>query len=127
MAVRSWAPAQNQTQQPEFQEFWPLELPPLPPGLRDVGCLCAPLAGRRLQLIADLSPVRAGRRQRVVDAFHAASTVAIAVGDLPAALTITDRAAAEDPINDQASLSALKLLRVLALRGDFDAGCTRLG
>jgi predicted ATPase/DNA-binding CsgD family transcriptional regulator len=53
----------------------------------------------------------------VVDAYHVASTTAIAVGDLPTALTLARRAPVDDPVGAHPWVAAPRQVRVLTLTG----------
>ncbi|WP_170223603.1 ATP-binding protein [Nonomuraea turkmeniaca] len=74
----------------------------------------------RLGLITTLPAGDPASTAETIDAFHAASSAAIAVGNLPAARTIQQRSRTEDPIGAHPYIAAPRLVRVLALTGRFD-------
>ena len=78
------------------------------------------LGSERLRLAADLPRHDPSAAAEITDAFHAASTAAIAAGDLPAAEAIARRARTDDPIGSHPYIWAPRLVRVLALTGRFD-------
>ncbi len=77
----------------------------------------------RMRLVAPLPRHEPYAASEIIDAYHVASTTAIATGDLPAALSVA-AAAVEvevDPVGDDAYISLPRLIRVYALTGRFDA------
>jgi predicted ATPase/DNA-binding CsgD family transcriptional regulator len=78
------------------------------------------LGSERLRLAAQLPRHEPAAAAEITDAFHAASTAAIAAGDLPAAAAIARRARTDDPIGSHPYIWAPRLVRVLALTGRFD-------
>ena len=78
------------------------------------------LGSERLQLAARLPRHEPSAAAEITDAFHAASTAAIAAGDLPAAAEIARRARTGDPIGSHPYIWEPRLVRVLALTGQFD-------
>ncbi|UJW30325.1 LuxR C-terminal-related transcriptional regulator [Saccharothrix sp. AJ9571] len=79
------------------------------------------IARERLDLLPVLIRHRPADGIEMFDLFHSASVCAVAVGDLPGALTIADRATEQDPVNgDYPFVSLLKYLAPLTLSGRFD-------
>ncbi|WP_168200879.1 LuxR C-terminal-related transcriptional regulator [Allokutzneria sp. NRRL B-24872] len=79
------------------------------------------LARERLDLLPALARHRPGDGIEMFDLFHSVSVSAVAVGDLPGALAIADRATEQDPVNsDYPFVSLLKYLAPLTLSGRFD-------
>jgi len=81
------------------------------------------IAGDRLRLAATLGRHEPAAVAELVDAYHVASTTAVAVGDLPAALELARRAPVDDPVADHPYVSAPRQVRALTLTGDFTAAC----
>jgi hypothetical protein len=75
------------------------------------------IARERLALAGTLRWHEPGAVAEVADAYHVASTTAIAVGDLPAALTLARRAPTDDPIAEHPWVVAPRQVRVLTLTG----------
>jgi len=79
------------------------------------------IARERLDLVPMLTKHRPADGIEMFDLFHSVSVCAVAVGDLPGALAIADRATEQDPINgDYPFVSLLKYLAPLTLSGRFD-------
>jgi predicted ATPase/DNA-binding CsgD family transcriptional regulator len=78
------------------------------------------LADERLQLAVGLSRHDPAAAAEITDAFHVASTTAIAAGDLPDAAALAGRARSDDPIGGHPYIWAPRLVRMLALTGRFD-------
>ncbi|MFI5593088.1 ATP-binding protein [Amycolatopsis sp. NPDC051758] len=79
------------------------------------------IARERLDLLPTLSRHRPADGIEMFDLFHSVSVCALAVGDLPGALAIADRASEQDPVNrDYPFVSLLKFLAPLTLSGRFD-------
>ena len=78
------------------------------------------LGSERLRLAADLPRHDPSAAAEITDAFHAASTAAIAAGDLQVAEAIARRARTDDPIGSHPYIWAPRLVRVCALTGRFD-------
>ena len=79
------------------------------------------IARERLDLLPTLSRHRPADGIEMFDLFHSVSVCALAVGDLPGALAIADRATEQDPVNrDYPFVSLLKYLAPLTLSGRFD-------
>ena len=83
------------------------------------------LAGERLRIATTLPRHDPAAVAEIVDAFHVAPRAALGAGDLPAALALARRAPADDPIGGHPYLQAPRLVRVLALTGDFDEALSR--
>jgi len=83
------------------------------------------LAGERLRLATTLPRHDPAAVAEIVDAFHVAPGAALGAGDLPAALALARQAHADDPIGGHPYLQAPRLVRALALTGDFDEGLSR--
>ena len=83
------------------------------------------LAGERLQLATALPRHDPAAVAEIIDAFHVAPVAALGTGDLPTALALARRSRAEDPIGGHPYLQAPRLIRVLALTGDFDEALGR--
>jgi predicted ATPase len=83
------------------------------------------LAGERLRLATILPRHDPAAVAEIVDAFHVAPRAAVAAGDLPAALALARQAHADDPIGGHPYLQAPRLVRVLALTGDYDEALSR--
>ena len=79
------------------------------------------LGSERLRLAADLPRHDPSAAAEITDAFHAASTAAIAAGDLQVAEAIARRARTDDPIGSHPYIWAPRLVRVLP----SPAGSTR--
>ncbi|GAA3440835.1 hypothetical protein Pve01_20140 [Planomonospora venezuelensis] len=96
----------------------------------DAVCTAAKNAGRlreahrhslqRLALLESMDHHDPRATAEIEDAFLAASTLAIAVGDLPAALTTARRAAGSALIGEAPFITANQLIPVLVLTGGFD-------
>jgi hypothetical protein len=78
------------------------------------------IAAERLGLLDALPWHQPYAAAEIVDVFHAASTAAIAAGELRAALELAHRAGTEDPSGDHPYLATPRMVRVLALTGQFD-------
>ncbi|TDV57358.1 putative ATPase [Actinophytocola oryzae] len=78
------------------------------------------IAEDRLALAHTLPWHEPGAVTEVVDAFHVASTTAVAVGNLPAALALARRAPADDPVAGHPYVAAPRQVRVLTLAGRLD-------
>ncbi len=79
------------------------------------------IARERLDLLPMLTRHRPADGIEMFDLFHSVSVCALAVGDLPGALAIADRATEQDPVNgDYPFVSLLKYLAPLTLSGRFD-------
>jgi predicted ATPase len=85
------------------------------------------LAGERLWIATTLPRHDPAAVAEIVDAFHVAPRAALGAGDLPAALALARQAIADDPIGGHPYLQAPRLVRVLALTGDFDEALSRAG
>lgn len=83
------------------------------------------LAGERLRIATALPRHDPAAVAEIVDAFHVAPRAALGAGDLPAALALARQAHADDPIGGHPYLQAPRLVRVLALTGDFDEALSR--
>jgi predicted ATPase/DNA-binding CsgD family transcriptional regulator len=83
------------------------------------------LAGERLRLATTLPRHDPASVAEIVDAFHVAPRAALEAGDLPAALVLARQAHGDDPIGGHPYLQAPRLVRVLALTGDFDEALSR--
>jgi predicted ATPase/DNA-binding CsgD family transcriptional regulator len=83
------------------------------------------LAGERLRIATTLPRHHPAAVAEIVDAFHVAPRAALGAGDLPAALALARQAHADDPIGGHPYLQAPRLVRVLALTGDFDEALSR--
>ena len=75
----------------------------------------------RMRLVEPLPRHEPYAASEIVDAYWVASTTAIATGDLPAALSVAQAAAEDDPTGDHPYISLPRLIRVNALTGRFDA------
>ncbi|HEU4948607.1 MAG TPA: LuxR C-terminal-related transcriptional regulator [Kribbella sp.] len=75
----------------------------------------------RMRLVESLPRHEPYAASEIIDAYHVASTTAIATGDLPAALSVARAAVADDPTGDHPYISLPRLIRVYALTGRFDA------
>jgi len=78
------------------------------------------VAGERVRIVATLTAHEPIDAAEITDAYHVASSAAVAAGDLPAARTAVQQANRHDPIGGHPYLSAPKLVRILALSGQFD-------
>ena len=74
-----------------------------------------------MRLVAGLPRHDPYAAAEIIDAYHVASTTAIATGDLPAALSVAAAAVEVDPVGDHAYISLPRLVRVYGLTGRFDA------
>jgi hypothetical protein len=74
----------------------------------------------RLRVVATLAAHQPTGAAEITDAYHVAAAAALAAGDLPAARTAVEQARRHDPIGGHLYLSAPKLVRILALSGQFD-------
>ncbi|WP_103962426.1 LuxR C-terminal-related transcriptional regulator [Nonomuraea solani] len=83
------------------------------------------LAGERLRIAITLPRHDPAAAAEIVDAFHVAPRAALGAGDLPAALALARQAHGDDPIGEHPYLQAPRLVRVLALTGDFDEAISR--
>jgi len=83
------------------------------------------LADERLRLANTLPRHDPAAVAEIVDAFHVVSVAALGAGDLPAALALARQAGADDPTGWHPYLQAPRLVRVLALTGDFDEALSR--
>jgi predicted ATPase/DNA-binding CsgD family transcriptional regulator len=78
------------------------------------------IAEERIEIVSSLSAGDPSGAAEITDAHHVAASAAVAAGDLPAARHAVQRASVDDPIADHPYLSRPKLVRVLALSGQFD-------
>ena len=78
------------------------------------------IADERLRLVASLDAHEPTGAAEITDAYHVVSSAAIAAGDLTAARTAVQQARRHDPVGGHPYLWAPKLIRVLALSGQFD-------
>ena len=83
------------------------------------------IASERLSMVSTLPVHQPYAAAEITDAFHAASSAAIATGDLAAARSIAERARTDDPVGDHPYIALPKAIRLLALSGDLDAAITR--
>ncbi|HEY3632683.1 MAG TPA: hypothetical protein VGL21_17390, partial [Jatrophihabitantaceae bacterium] len=83
------------------------------------------LATERLQLATTLSRHDPAAVAEIIDAFHTASVAALGAGDLPAALAMARQSRTDDPMGAHPYLQAPRLVRVLALTGDWDEALSR--
>ncbi len=83
------------------------------------------ISAERLALVPSLPRHEPYAAAEITDTFHAASTTAIATGDLPGAHALVELARAQDPVGDHPYIALPRAIRVLALSGDFDAAITR--
>jgi predicted ATPase/DNA-binding CsgD family transcriptional regulator len=78
------------------------------------------IADERVQIVASLVGHEPSGAAEITDAYHVASSAAVAAGDLPAARRTVEQALTHDPVGSHPYLSAPKLVRMLALSGRFD-------
>ncbi|MEV0132555.1 LuxR C-terminal-related transcriptional regulator [Dactylosporangium sp. NPDC050688] len=78
------------------------------------------VAELRIKVVFALSAHDPAGAAEITDAHHVAVSAAIAAGDLPAARTAVRRAQADDPVGSHPYLAMPRLIRVLALSGQFD-------
>lgn len=78
------------------------------------------LSDERLRLAAIASRHEPAVAAELTDLFHAASTGAIAAGDLPAARSIARQADRQNPLGVHAAIAAPRLIRLYGLAGQFD-------
>jgi predicted ATPase/DNA-binding CsgD family transcriptional regulator len=74
----------------------------------------------RMRVVATLAAHEPTGAAEITDAYHVAASAALAAGDLPAARTAVEQASRHDPIGGHPYLSVPKLVRILALSGQFD-------
>jgi predicted ATPase/DNA-binding CsgD family transcriptional regulator len=78
------------------------------------------IVDERMKIVAALAAHQPTGAAEITDAYHVAAWAAMAAGDLPAARTAVERARRHDPVGDHPYLAAPKLVRLLALSGQFD-------
>ncbi|MCQ0016711.1 hypothetical protein [Actinomadura madurae] len=83
------------------------------------------LAGERLRIATTLPRHDPAAVAEIVDAFHVAPRAALGAGDLPAALALARRSLTDDPLGGHPYLQSPRLVRALALTGDFDEALSR--